>query len=93
MSRIKVRVQSGVFEVSLVRVIEDHGSVEVLWDGGQPREFKWSSVVLKEKDGEVVGQKPDVMAEPVAREPTKSGKGKKEKSTSAVARTTGGQRE
>lgn len=65
MARIKIRVHSGVFEVSLIRVIEERGSVEVLWDGGQPREFKWSSVVLgKSKEGEVVGQKPDVMAEP-----------------------------
>ena len=64
MSRIKVRVYSGIFEVSLIRVIEEHGSIEVLWDGGQPRELKWSSVVLKMKEGELVGQKPDVMAEP-----------------------------
>ena len=71
MSRIKVRVQSGVFEVSLVRVIEDRGSVEVLWDGGQPREFKWSSVVLKGKDDDMVGQKPDVMAEEIVGEPSK----------------------
>ena len=64
MSRIKVRVYSGVFEVRLIRAIEECGSIEVLWDGSQPRELKWSSVVLKMKEGEVVGQKPDVMAEP-----------------------------
>lgn len=57
MSRIKLRVSAGVFEVSLVRVIEENGSVEVLWDRGLKREFKWGSVVFGDTDGPVQ-QKP-----------------------------------
>jgi len=34
-----------VFEVSLVQVNQDRRTVEVLWDGGQKREFKWGSIV------------------------------------------------
>jgi hypothetical protein len=62
MARIKVRVSAGVFEVTLVRVREEFGSVEVIWDKGVKREFKFSSVVLGEKGGEVVGQKPTEIA-------------------------------
>ncbi|KZT30281.1 JmjC-domain-containing protein [Neolentinus lepideus HHB14362 ss-1] len=61
MARIKVRVSAGVFEVSLVRVIEESNSVEVLWDRGLKREFKWGSVVFGNTDG-VVGQKPSEAA-------------------------------
>ncbi|KAF5383444.1 hypothetical protein D9757_006174 [Collybiopsis confluens] len=50
MSRIKLRVTAGVFEVSLVRVIEESGSIEVLWDRGLKREFKWSSLVFGKTD-------------------------------------------
>ncbi|KAI8977854.1 hypothetical protein BD414DRAFT_157532 [Trametes punicea] len=57
MSRIKLRVTAGVFEVTLLRVLEDSHAVEVLWDRGLKREFKWRSVVFGETDG-VVGQKP-----------------------------------
>ncbi|KAE9408688.1 JmjC-domain-containing protein [Gymnopus androsaceus JB14] len=57
MSRIKLRVSAGVFEVSLVRVIEESGSVEVLWDRGLKREFKWGSVVFGSIDGPIQ-QKP-----------------------------------
>ncbi|KAF9445794.1 hypothetical protein P691DRAFT_805215 [Macrolepiota fuliginosa MF-IS2] len=57
MSRIKIRVSAGVFEVSLVRVIEETGSVEVLWDRGLKKEFKWGSVVFGSTDGPV-HQKP-----------------------------------
>ena len=65
MSRIKLRVSAGVFEVSLVRVVEETGSVEVLWDRGYKREFKWSSVVFGNTDNVVVGQKPtEVAVEP-----------------------------
>ncbi|KAF7790136.1 hypothetical protein EIP86_001088 [Pleurotus ostreatoroseus] len=65
MSRIKLRVSAGVFEVSLVRVVEETGSVEVLWDRGYKREFKWSSVVFGNTDNVVVGQKPtELAAEP-----------------------------
>lgn len=57
LSRIKLRVTAGVFEVTLVRIIEETCSVEVLWDRGLRREFKWRSVVFGETDA-VVGQKP-----------------------------------
>lgn len=62
MSRIKIRVSAGVFEVSLVRVIEETCSVEVLWDRGMKREFKWGSVVFGATEGPVQ-QKP---SEPAA---------------------------
>jgi hypothetical protein len=58
MTRIKMRVSAGVFEVSLLRVIEETGSVEVLWDRGQKREFKWGSVVFGSTEGQTVVQKP-----------------------------------
>lgn len=58
MSRIKIRVSAGIFEVSLVRVIEEYNSVEVLWDRGIKREFKWGSVVFGDLGGQAVGQKP-----------------------------------
>ncbi|KAI0696985.1 hypothetical protein C8T65DRAFT_662929 [Cerioporus squamosus] len=61
MSRIKLRVTAGVFEVTLVRIIEETGSVEVLWDRGLRREFKWRSVVFGPIDG-IVGQKPSEAA-------------------------------
>ncbi|KAJ4500376.1 JmjC domain, hydroxylase-domain-containing protein [Lentinula lateritia] len=57
MSRIKLRVSAGVFEVSLIRVIEEIGSVEVVWDRGSKREFKWGSVVFGNTDGPIL-QKP-----------------------------------
>ncbi|KAG1734599.1 JmjC-domain-containing protein [Suillus lakei] len=58
MSRIKIRVSSGVFEVSLVRIVEETGSVEVLWDRGIKREFKWGSVIFGQTEGQTVVQKP-----------------------------------
>ena len=64
MARVKLRVSSGVFEVSLVRVIEERNSVEVLWDGGVKKEFKWGSVVWGNMEGQSVGQKPTVAAPP-----------------------------
>lgn len=57
MSRIKVRVSSGVFEVSLLRVMDETKSVEVLWDRGIKREFKWGAIVFGSTD-RAVGQKP-----------------------------------
>ena len=57
MSRIKLRVTAGVFEVILVRVVEETSSVEDLWDRGVKREFKWRSVVFGDTDN-IVGQKP-----------------------------------
>ncbi|KAJ7450241.1 JmjC-domain-containing protein [Mycena galericulata] len=46
LSRIKIRVSAGVFEVTLMRVLEERRSVEVLWDAGEVREFKWNSIIL-----------------------------------------------
>ena len=57
MSRIKLRVVAGVFEVTLLRVIEETSSVEVLWDRGVKREFKWRSIVFGETDN-FIGHKP-----------------------------------
>ncbi|KAG5653889.1 hypothetical protein H0H81_009712 [Sphagnurus paluster] len=57
MARIKIRVSSGVFEVSLLSVIEATKSVEVLWDKGDKKEFKWTSVIFGSTDGPVL-QKP-----------------------------------
>jgi hypothetical protein len=62
MSRIKIRVSAGVFEVSLLRVIEEISSVEVLWDRGLKREFKWGSVVFGSTEGQNVVQKPSEFA-------------------------------
>ena len=67
MARIKLRVSAGVFEVSLVRVLEDSCSVEVLWDRGLKREFKWGSVVFVNTEL-VVGQKPSQAAPESERE-------------------------
>lgn len=66
MARIKIRVSAGVFEVSLVRVIEETGSVEVLWDRGSKREFKWGSVVFGNTDGPVVQKPSEAAPEPPA---------------------------
>lgn len=66
MSRIKIRVSSGVFEVSLVRIIEENKSIEVLWDRGVKREFKWGNVLFGSSDGQAVVQKP---AEPAPPQP------------------------
>ncbi|KAJ7726252.1 JmjC-domain-containing protein [Mycena maculata] len=46
LARIKIRVSAGVFEVTLMRVLEARRSVEVLWDAGEVREFKWGSILL-----------------------------------------------
>lgn len=66
-ARIKLRVSAGVFEVTLLRVIEETKSVEVLWDRGMKREFKWGSVVFGATDT-VVGHKP---SEPAPEHPRK----------------------
>lgn len=63
MARIKLRVSAGVFEVSLVRVIEETKSVEVIWDRGMKREFKWGSIFFGTAEV-VVGQKPTEVAPP-----------------------------
>ncbi|KAF6752727.1 specific transcriptional repressor [Ephemerocybe angulata] len=61
-SRIKIRVSSGVFEVSLIRVIEETCSVEVRWDADTKREFKWGSVVFGSTDGLVQQKYSDGLA-------------------------------
>lgn len=66
MARIKIRVSSGVFEVTLMRVIEETGTVEVIWDRGMKREFKWGSVVFGSTEGPVL-QKPSEPAPPTPR--------------------------
>ena len=63
MSRIKLRVSAGVFEVTLLAVHEDRNTVEVIWDEGIRREFKWSSLVRK-TEGMTIGQKPTETAPP-----------------------------
>ncbi|KAG5646780.1 hypothetical protein DXG03_002156 [Asterophora parasitica] len=67
MTRIKIRVSSGVFEVSLIRVIEETKSVEVLWDKGDKREFKWNSVIFGNTEAPVQ-QKPSEVAPKTERE-------------------------
>ena len=64
MARIKIRVSAGVFEVSLIKVIEETSSVEVLWDRGVKREFKWSSVVFGSTDGPVQQKPSEITVEP-----------------------------
>ncbi|KAF9530073.1 JmjC domain, hydroxylase-domain-containing protein [Crepidotus variabilis] len=64
MSRIKIRVSAGVFEVSLIRVIEETGTVEVLWDQNVRKEFKWGSVVFGNTDIPVQHKPADLMAAP-----------------------------
>ncbi|KAF8648878.1 hypothetical protein AX16_006153 [Volvariella volvacea WC 439] len=61
MSRIKIRVSAGVFEVSLIRVNEDLGSVEVLWDRGVTREFKWGSVIFGNTEGPIQQKPTDII--------------------------------
>jgi hypothetical protein len=68
MTRIKIRVSAGVFEVSLLRVLEPSKSVEVVWDRGIKREFKWGSVVFGSTDGQTVLQKPSEPAPDADRE-------------------------
>jgi hypothetical protein len=67
MSRIKIRVSAGIFEVSLVKVIQESNSVEVLWDRGIKREFKWGSIVFGNLEGQMIGQKPSEAAPDVER--------------------------
>ncbi|CAE6492394.1 unnamed protein product [Rhizoctonia solani] len=51
-ARIKVRASGGLFAVTLVNVYEDRRTVEVIWDQGSTKEFKYTSVVWTD-DGEV----------------------------------------
>ncbi|KDN44039.1 hypothetical protein RSAG8_05771, partial [Rhizoctonia solani AG-8 WAC10335] len=51
-ARIKVRAPGGVFAVTLVNVHEDGRMMEVIWDQGSTKEFKYTGVVWAD-DGEV----------------------------------------
>lgn len=64
LARIKIRNASGVFEVTLIRVIEETGTVEVLWDQGLKREFRWGSVVFGSTDSPVLQKPADMAPEP-----------------------------
>ncbi|KAI0294099.1 JmjC domain, hydroxylase-domain-containing protein [Multifurca ochricompacta] len=91
MSRIKIRVSAGIFEVSLVRVIEESSSVEVLWDRGIKREFKWGSVVFGNLEGQTIGQKPMEAAPEAERQmyqPGPTSKSPQPLATSVTATTT-----
>ncbi|KAJ7641325.1 JmjC-domain-containing protein [Roridomyces roridus] len=46
LARIKIRASSGVFEVTLIRVVEERRSVEVLWGATEVREVKWANIVF-----------------------------------------------
>ncbi|KAL0579727.1 hypothetical protein V5O48_002291 [Marasmius crinis-equi] len=69
MARIKIRVTAGVFEVTLLRVVEETSSVEVLWDRGSKREFKWGSVVFGNTEGPVQSKPSEVQAAPTPHVP------------------------
>ncbi|GLB42769.1 putative jmjN domain containing protein [Lyophyllum shimeji] len=64
MARVKLRVSSGVFEVSLIRVIEATRSVEVLWDKGDKKEFKWNSVIFGNTEGPVLQKPAELVPKP-----------------------------
>ncbi|KAI1789319.1 hypothetical protein LXA43DRAFT_1021605 [Ganoderma leucocontextum] len=75
-SLIKLRITNGIFEVQLLRIIEERRTVEVLWDADkdQKKEFSWKSVLVGNTDG-IVAQKPSPVAPrpspaPVATRPT-----------------------
>ncbi|EJF57709.1 hypothetical protein DICSQDRAFT_111328 [Dichomitus squalens LYAD-421 SS1] len=59
-SLIKLRITNGIFEVQLLRVIEDRRVVEVLWDADKDikREFSWKSVLVGGNTDNIVAQKP-----------------------------------
>ncbi|KAG8701435.1 hypothetical protein FRC08_004080 [Ceratobasidium sp. 394] len=69
-SRIKVRSSGGVFAVTLVNVYEDRRTVEVVWDQGATKEFRYSSVVWSDQPDGAVQEKPtevSVQRQPVPR--------------------------
>jgi hypothetical protein len=57
-SRIKVRASGGVFAVTLVNVYEHRRTVEVIWDQGITKEFRYSSVVWSDQLDGAVQEKP-----------------------------------
>ena len=68
-SLIKLRITNGIFEVQLLRIIEERRTVEVLWDADkdQRKEFSWKSVLVGNTDG-IVAQKPSDVAPKPSRE-------------------------
>ncbi|CAK5263192.1 unnamed protein product [Mycena citricolor] len=46
LARIKLRMSSGMFEVTLLKVLEEKKSIQVSWNLGGVREFKWSAIVF-----------------------------------------------
>lgn len=62
-SLIKLRITNGIFEVQLLRIVEERRTVEVLWDADkdQRKEFSWKSVLVGNTDG-IVAQKPSDVA-------------------------------
>ncbi|KAG9119721.1 hypothetical protein FRC07_005109 [Ceratobasidium sp. 392] len=63
-SRIKVRASGGVFAVTLVNVYEDRRTVEVIWDQGGTKEFRYSSVVWSDQPDGAVQEKPTTQSQP-----------------------------
>ncbi|QRV82296.1 JmjC domain, hydroxylase [Ceratobasidium sp. AG-Ba] len=61
-SRIKVRASGGVFAVTLVNVYEDRRTVEVIWDQGGTKEFRYTSVVWSDQPDGAVQEKPTEVA-------------------------------
>lgn len=44
-ARVRIRVQSGVFECTLLSFDKEKEMVEVFWSGGIRRSYKWNSIV------------------------------------------------
>ncbi|KAM5532458.1 hypothetical protein V8D89_013874 [Ganoderma adspersum] len=62
-SLIKLRITNGIFEVQLLRIVEERRTVEVLWDADKDlkKEFSWKSVLVGNTEG-IVAQKPSDVA-------------------------------
>lgn len=68
-SLIKLRITNGIFEVQLLRIVEERRTVEVLWDADKDlkKEFSWKSVLVGNTEG-IVAQKPSDVAPRPSRE-------------------------
>ncbi len=68
-SLIKLRITNGIFEVQLLRIIEERRTVEVLWDADKDlkKEFSWKSVLVGNTEG-IAAQKPSDVAPRPSRE-------------------------
>ena len=69
-SLIKLRITNGIFEVQLLRVIEEKRAVEVLWDADKDikKEFSWKSVLVGGNADSIVAQKPSDLPPKPSRE-------------------------